>query len=64
MEPPSDPMAKVMRDTLRGPIYVHSKMLIIDDAYIIVGSANINQVRYHLSRINLPWLSLSRIQIS
>ena len=45
LEPPSDPVAKVMRRTLRGPIYVHSKMLIVDDAYILVGSANINQVR-------------------
>ncbi|KAH0662906.1 hypothetical protein KY284_027837 [Solanum tuberosum] len=24
-------------------IYVHSKMMIVDDAYIIIGSANINQ---------------------
>ena len=32
-----------MRETLRGPIYVHSKMMIVDDAYIIVGSANINE---------------------
>jgi phospholipase D1/2 len=24
-------------------IYVHSKLMIVDDAYIIVGSANINQ---------------------
>ena len=24
-------------------IYVHSKMMIVDDAYIIVGSANINE---------------------
>lgn len=28
---------------LRFPIYVHSKMMIVDDVYIIVGSANINQ---------------------
>ena len=27
----------------RQMIYVHSKMIIIDDAYIIVGSANINE---------------------
>ena len=25
------------------PIYVHSKMMIVDDSYIIVGSANLNQ---------------------
>ena len=31
------------RESLRFPIYVHSKMMIVDDAYIIVGSANINQ---------------------
>ena len=38
-----DPSAKRFRDKLRFPIYVHSKMMIVDDAYIIVGSANINQ---------------------
>ena len=31
-------------DSLRHPIYVHSKMTIIDDDYVLVGSANINQV--------------------
>merc|ERR1712095_122156 len=40
---PSEPMAQTFRETLRFPIYVHSKMIIVDDAYIIVGSANINQ---------------------
>ena len=40
---PSEPMAQTFRETLRFPIYVHSKMIIIDDAYIIVGSANIKQ---------------------
>jgi len=43
LEPPSEPMAETFRRTLRFPIYVHSKMIIVDDAYIIVGSANINQ---------------------
>merc|ERR1712110_488168 len=43
LEDPTDEIAKLMRDTLRFPIYVHSKMMIVDDAYIIVGSANINQ---------------------
>ena len=38
-----NPMASTLRKTLRFPIYVHSKMMIVDDAYIIVGSANINQ---------------------
>jgi len=28
---------------MRQMIYVHSKMMIVDDAYIIVGSANINE---------------------
>ena len=31
------------RESLRSPIYVHSKMMIVDDTYILVGSANINQ---------------------
>lgn len=34
---------KEVRSTLRSMIYVHSKMAIFDDEYIIVGSANINQ---------------------
>ena len=33
----------VFAKNLHFPIYVHSKMMIVDDAYIIVGSANINQ---------------------
>merc|ERR1719510_2579395 len=36
-------MARIFRKSLRFPMYVHSKMMIVDDAYIIVGSANINQ---------------------
>ena len=43
LDPPSEPMAKIFRETLRFPIYVHCKMMIVDDAYIIVGSANINE---------------------
>jgi phospholipase D1/2 len=35
--------AEIVRTTLRHPIYVHSKMMIVDDDYVIVGSANINQ---------------------
>ena len=31
------------RCTLRQPVYVHSKMTIVDDEYILIGSANINQ---------------------
>ena len=37
------PDALKFRQSLRSPIYVHSKMMIVDDVYIIVGSANINQ---------------------
>ena len=33
----------IQRSTLRQPIYVHSKMTIIDDEYILIGSANINE---------------------
>jgi len=43
LQEPDEPMAKIFRKSLRFPIYVHSKMMIVDDAYIIVGSANINQ---------------------
>jgi len=43
LEKPTDDAAKLMRKTMRGPIYVHSKMMIVDDVYILVGSANINQ---------------------
>ena len=38
-----DPFAVKLRETMRFPIYVHSKMMIVDDSYIIVGSANINE---------------------
>lgn len=41
--PPAGSLAETFRSTLRQMIYVHSKMIIIDDAYIIVGSANINE---------------------
>ena len=34
---------QVFRGTMRQMIYVHSKMIIVDDSYIIVGSANINE---------------------
>ncbi|KAH7431902.1 hypothetical protein KP509_08G072300 [Ceratopteris richardii] len=34
---------KLAQDNRRFMIYVHSKMMIVDDEYIIVGSANINQ---------------------
>ena len=40
-EPGSQP--ERIRETLRHCIYVHSKMTIIDDDYVLIGSANINQ---------------------
>lgn len=42
-EPEPDTPAALCRASLRHPIYVHSKMMIVDDDFIIVGSANINQ---------------------
>lgn len=36
------PAARV-RQSLRHPIYVHSKLMIVDDDYVLLGSANINQ---------------------
>ena len=35
--------AEVLRESRRFMIYVHSKMMIVDDSAVIVGSANINQ---------------------
>ena len=35
--------ASLARRTLRHPIYVHSKLMIVDDEYIVVGTANVNQ---------------------
>ena len=43
LDQPIEAFARAFRDSLRFPIYVHSKMMIVDDSYIIVGSANINQ---------------------
>ena len=40
---PTEEFAIRFRESLRSPIYVHSKMMIVDDSYVIVGSANINQ---------------------
>jgi len=37
------PQAHLLNQTRRFMIYVHSKMMIVDDEYIILGSANINQ---------------------
>ena len=44
LDPPTPgTLGEVFRQTMRQMIYVHSKMMIVDDAYIIVGSANINE---------------------
>ena len=40
---PETDKEKKLQKTRRFPVYVHSKMMITDDEYIIVGSANINQ---------------------
>ena len=42
-EPTPATGAELVRSTLRHPIYVHSKLMIVDDDYIVIGSANINQ---------------------
>ena len=42
-EPDLDTPAGLVRQSLRHPINVHSKLMIVDDDYIVVGSANINQ---------------------
>jgi len=41
--PPEGTLVEAVRTSLRHPIYVHSKMTIVDDDYVLVGSANINQ---------------------
>eukprot|EP00092_Neocalanus_flemingeri_P027266 GFUD01029568.1.p1 GENE.GFUD01029568.1~~GFUD01029568.1.p1 ORF type:complete len:832 (-),score=202.16 GFUD01029568.1:287-2782(-) len=41
--PPPGSLAETFRSTMRQMIYVHSKMMIVDDSYIICGSANINE---------------------
>ena len=43
IEPESGSLAETLRRSMRHSIYVHSKMSIFDDEYILVGSANINQ---------------------
>ena len=42
-EPVEGSQPAIIRSTLRHCIYVHSKMTIIDDDYVLIGSANINQ---------------------
>jgi len=44
LDPPAPgSLAETFRRTKRQMIYVHSKMIIVDDSYILVGSANINE---------------------
>ncbi|GBG86059.1 hypothetical protein CBR_g40960 [Chara braunii] len=40
---PSDELNRKAQENCRFPIYIHSKLMIVDDMYIMVGSANINQ---------------------
>lgn len=40
---PQDPYYRSAQVNRRFMVYVHSKMMIVDDEYIIVGSANINE---------------------
>ena len=42
-KPPHGSRASKLRKVRRQMIYVHSKLMIVDDAYVITGSANINQ---------------------
>jgi phospholipase D1/2 len=43
LDPPSSEMACKLRETRRHPIYVHSKMLITDDVYLLAGTPNMHQ---------------------
>jgi len=40
---PTSPVEETLTSTCRHLVYVHSKMLIADDAVTIIGSASINQ---------------------
>merc|ERR1712051_245123 len=42
-EPKQGSIAATLRKTMRHPIYVHCKMSIFDDEYILIGSANVNR---------------------
>ncbi|CAM6083539.1 unnamed protein product [Calypogeia fissa] len=41
--PPNGSHYEKAQENRRFPIYVHAKLLIVDDEYLIIGSANINQ---------------------
>ena len=41
--PEKDSPAAKVRESLRHPVYVHSKLMIVDDTHVVLGSANINQ---------------------
>jgi phospholipase D1/2 len=42
-DPPAKSREAALFNSRRVPIYVHSKLMIVDDEYIILGSANINE---------------------
>ena len=46
---PTEEFAARFRQTLRSPIYVHSKMLIVDDSYIIGKCYILNLLMYSIS---------------
>ena len=48
--PPIFPAA-ILRDKCHSLVYVHAKLSIFDDEYVVVGSANINQVWLFMSTV-------------
>ena len=42
-DPEPETLAELVRSSRRHPVYVHSKMTIFDDEYVLIGSANINE---------------------
>ena len=36
-------LVETVRASMRHPVYVHSKMTVVDDDYVLIGSANVNQ---------------------
>ena len=41
--PEEGSLVERVRQSLRHPVYVHSKLMVVDDTHIVLGSANINQ---------------------